>query len=30
MQVLFWIGLVPILGVVMLPLAIETKGRQLA
>src|SRR4029079_3222993 len=30
MQVLFWIGLVPILGVLMLPLASETKHRALA
>jgi MFS family permease len=30
MQVLFWIGLVPILGVLMLPLAVETKDRALA
>jgi MFS family permease len=30
MQVLFWIGLVPILGVLMLPLAVETKDRELA
>jgi MFS family permease len=30
MQLLFFVGLVPILGVLLLPLAVETKGRQLA
>jgi hypothetical protein len=29
LQVLFWLGLVPIAGLFLLPLAIETKGRQL-
>ncbi len=30
MQVLFWIGVVPLVGVMLTPLAIETKGRALA
>ena len=30
MQVLFWVGFVPLLGLFLLPLAIETKGRKLA
>src|SRR6185295_828876 len=30
LQVLFYIGFVPLLGVILLPLAIETKGRNLA
>jgi MFS family permease len=30
LHLLFWVGLVPVLGVLMLPLAIETKDRQLA
>lgn len=29
-KVLFWVGIVPILGLLFLPLAIETKGRLLA
>jgi MFS family permease len=29
MGVLFWVGMVPIVGVFLLPLAIETKGREL-
>ncbi|MBV9242517.1 MAG: MFS transporter, partial [Acidobacteria bacterium] len=29
-RVLFWVGVVPILGVATLPLVIETKGRELA
>ena len=28
-NVLFWVGLVPIVGVLMLPIVIETKGREL-
>ena len=30
MHVLFWIGFVPLLGLLLLPLVIETKGRALA
>ena len=30
MQVLFWIGVVPLVGVMLTPLAIETKDRALA
>ena len=30
MSVLFWVGIIPILGVLVLPLVIETKGRELA
>jgi MFS family permease len=30
LEVLFWVGAVPILGLLMLPLVIETKGRELA
>jgi MFS family permease len=29
LQVLFWVGVVPLAGLLLLPLAIETKGRQL-
>ena len=29
MNVLFWVGVVPILGLFTLPLVIETKGRVL-
>jgi hypothetical protein len=29
LQVLFWVGFVPLAGLLLLPLAIETKGRQL-
>lgn len=29
-RVLFWVGAVPVLGVLMLPLVIETRGRELA
>ncbi|MGH9820784.1 MAG: MFS transporter, partial [Pyrinomonadaceae bacterium] len=29
MNVLFWVGIVPILGLFLLPLVIETKGREL-
>ena len=29
MNVLFWVGLVPIIGIFMLPLVIETRGREL-
>jgi MFS family permease len=29
MNVLFWVGLVPIIGIFLLPLVIETKGREL-
>lgn len=28
--VLFWVGLVPVVGVLLLPVVIETKGRELA
>ena len=27
MQLLFWVGVVPLVGVLLLPLAVETKGR---
>jgi hypothetical protein len=30
MQALFWIGVAPVLGVLLLPLVVETKGRALA
>ena len=30
MRVLFWIGIVPIIGIMLLPLVIETKGQELA
>ena len=30
MHVLFWVGIVPIVGLLLLPLAIETKGRELS
>ncbi|CAN5473479.1 MFS transporter [soil metagenome] len=30
MGVLFWVGIIPILGILVLPLVIETKGRALA
>ncbi len=30
MYVLFWVGIVPILGIFLLPFVIETKGRELA
>jgi MFS family permease len=29
MSVLFWVGIVPIVGLLLLPLAIETRGREL-
>ena len=29
MNVLFWVGIVPIIGIFLLPFAIETKGREL-
>src|SRR5207253_10468047 len=29
-KVVFWVGFVPLLGLFLLPLAIETKGRKLA
>lgn len=29
MNVLFWVGIVPVLGILLLPLVIETKGRAL-
>jgi MFS family permease len=29
MRVLFWVSIVPIIGIIMLPLVIETKGREL-
>jgi MFS family permease len=29
-NVLFWVGAVPLLGVLMLPLVIETRGKELA
>jgi MFS family permease len=29
MNVLFWVGIVPIIGILLLPLVIETRGRQL-
>ncbi|MEQ1606302.1 MAG: MFS transporter [Pyrinomonadaceae bacterium] len=29
MSVLFWVGIIPILGILVLPLVIETKGREL-
>ena len=29
MNVLFWVGIVPIIGILLLPLVIETKGREL-
>ena len=30
LQVLFWVGAVPLVGLLLLPLVIETKGRELA
>jgi len=30
MNVLFWVGIVPIVGLLLLPFAIETKGRELS
>ena len=30
MYVLFWVGIVPIIGIFLLPFVIETKGRELA
>jgi MFS family permease len=30
MGVLFWVGIVPVIGILLLPLVIETKGRALA
>ena len=30
MELLFWVGLVPIVGVLLMPLVVETKGRALA
>jgi hypothetical protein len=30
MHLLFFVGIAPIVGVLLLPLAVETKGRQLA
>ncbi len=30
MSVLFWVGIVPIIGIMLLPLVIETKGQELA
>lgn len=29
MNVLFWVGIVPIIGIFLLPLVVETKGREL-
>src|SRR5436190_8528637 len=29
MRVLFWVGIVPIIGILLLPLVIETRGREL-
>ena len=29
MNVLFWVGVVPVIGILLLPLVIETKGREL-
>jgi len=29
MYVLFWVGAVPVVGIFLLPLVVETKGRQL-
>jgi hypothetical protein len=29
MKVLFWVGVVPLLGVAAMPLVIETRGREL-
>jgi hypothetical protein len=30
LNVLFWVGFVPIIGLLLMPLVIETKGRTLA
>jgi hypothetical protein len=30
MNVLFWVGIVPVIGILLLPLVIETRGRALA
>jgi MFS family permease len=30
LRLLFWVGLVPVAGVLLAPLAVETKGRELA
>ena len=30
MNVLFWVGMVPVLGLLLMPLVIETKGRELS
>ena len=30
MQLLFWVGVVPLVGVLLLPLVVETKDRALA
>jgi hypothetical protein len=30
LRLLFWVGLVPLAGVLLTPLAVETKGRELA
>jgi MFS family permease len=30
MRVLFWVGIVPVIGIMLLPLVIETKGQALA
>jgi MFS family permease len=30
MNVLFWVGIVPVIGILLLPWVIETKGRELA
>jgi len=30
MNVLFWVGIIPVIGIFLLPLVIETKGRELS
>ena len=30
MHLLFFVGVVPLVGVLLMPLAVETKGRELA
>ena len=30
MELLFWVGLVPLVGVLLLPIVVETKDRALA
>jgi hypothetical protein len=30
MSILFWVGVVPVIGILLMPLVIETKGQALA